>query len=87
MIKSVLVDQFNFLHVSTGNNSLLGHVLLELVVGPVLQSIVDVLPNISIFISKLLSTLIIVAHTSHYWEPDLRDPICSFSSQFSDCAR
>ena len=53
MIKSVLVDQFNFLHVSTGNNSLLGHVLLELVVGPVLQSIVDVLPNISIFISKL----------------------------------
>ena len=53
MIKSVFVDQFYFLPVSAGNNGLLGHVLLELVVGPVLQSIVDVLPNISIFISKL----------------------------------
>ena len=53
MIKSVLVYQFYFLHVSTGNDCLLGHVLLELVVGPVLQSIVDVLPDISIFISEL----------------------------------
>ena len=53
MIKSVLVYQLYFLHVSTGNDGFLGHVLLELVVGPVLQSIVDVLPDISIFISKL----------------------------------
>ena len=52
MIKSVFVYQFYFLHVSTGNDGLLGNVLLELVVGPVLQSIVDVLPNIIIFISK-----------------------------------
>ena len=53
MIKSVFVYQFYFLQVSTGNDGLLGHVLLELVVGPVLQSIVDVLANIIIFISKL----------------------------------
>ena len=53
MIKSMFVYQSYFLHVSTGNHGLLGNVLLELVVGPVLQSIVDVLPNISIFISKL----------------------------------
>ena len=53
MIKSVFVNQFYFLHVSTGNHGLLGNVLLELVIGPVLQSIVDVLSDISIFISKL----------------------------------
>ena len=53
MIKSVFVYQSYFLQVSTGNDGLLGHVLLELVVGPVLQSIVDVLANIIIFISKL----------------------------------
>ena len=38
---------------SNAEKAFLGNVLLELVVGPVLQSIVDVLPNISIFISKL----------------------------------
>ena len=50
MIKSVFVDQFNFLHVSTGNNSLLGHVLLELVVGPVLQRVVHLLANVPILV-------------------------------------
>ena len=53
MIESMFVYQLYLLRITASNDGLLGHVLLELVVGPVLQSIVDVLPNISIFVSKL----------------------------------
>ena len=50
VVEPVLVDQLDLVHVSRGDHGLLGHVRLELVVGPILQRVVHLLANVPILV-------------------------------------